>query len=124
MAKSELVRALPDAAAGGVAVLNADDPLVAAMAAVTAARVVTVGQDAGADVRAEDVRLDEQGRPSYVLHTAHGEPVPVRLPLHGAPPRGQLAGRGSRRARARARADRGGGRARPGQPDAAAGGWR
>jgi UDP-N-acetylmuramoyl-tripeptide--D-alanyl-D-alanine ligase len=83
-AKSELVRALPDAAGGGIAVLNADDPLVSAMAAVTGARVVTVGQDAGADVRAADVRLDEQGRPSYVLHSSHGEPVPVRLPLHGA----------------------------------------
>jgi UDP-N-acetylmuramoyl-tripeptide--D-alanyl-D-alanine ligase len=83
-AKSELVRALPDAAAGGVAVLNADDPLVAAMASVTSARVVTVGQDASADLRAGDVRLDERGRPSYVLHTTRGEAVPVRLPLHGA----------------------------------------
>ena len=40
-AKAELPRAL---AADGVAVLNADDPLVAAMAGVTAARVVTFGR--------------------------------------------------------------------------------
>ena len=40
-AKGELVEALPPAADGGVAVLNADDPNVAAMAARTAARVVT-----------------------------------------------------------------------------------
>ncbi|MDT7618930.1 MAG: UDP-N-acetylmuramoyl-tripeptide--D-alanyl-D-alanine ligase, partial [Pseudonocardiales bacterium] len=40
-AKGELVEALP---ADGVAVLNADDPLVAAMASRTRARVVTVGR--------------------------------------------------------------------------------
>lgn len=84
LAKSELVRALPDGAAGGVAVLNADDPLVAAMATVTAARVVTVGTSARADVRAVDVVLDAGGRPSYSLLTSGGEPVRVRLPLHGA----------------------------------------
>jgi UDP-N-acetylmuramoyl-tripeptide--D-alanyl-D-alanine ligase len=82
-AKSELVQALPDASAGGVAVLNLDDPLVAAMAAVTSARVVTVGTSPEADVRATDVRLDERGRPSYLLHAPGAEPVPVTLPLHG-----------------------------------------
>ena len=40
-AKGELVEALPAGSAGGVAVLNADDPNVAAMAARTRARVVT-----------------------------------------------------------------------------------
>jgi UDP-N-acetylmuramoyl-tripeptide--D-alanyl-D-alanine ligase len=83
-AKSELVQALPDAAAGGVAVLNADDRLVAAMASDTRARVVTVGTSPAADVRATDVRLDERGRPSYVLHAPGHDPVPVTLPLHGA----------------------------------------
>lgn len=83
-AKSELVQALPDASAGGIAVLNADDPLVAAMASVTEARVVTVGLAPGADVRAEGVRLDARGCPSYVLHTSFGSPVQVWLPLHGA----------------------------------------
>src|SRR5207245_2473980 len=48
-AKGELVEALP---ADGVAVLNADDPLVDAMAARTSARVVTFGRGA-AGVRAE-----------------------------------------------------------------------
>ena len=42
--KSELVQALP---ASGVAILNADDPIVAAMAAKTAARVVLVGRSEG-----------------------------------------------------------------------------
>jgi UDP-N-acetylmuramoyl-tripeptide--D-alanyl-D-alanine ligase len=40
-AKSELVAALPGADAGGVAVLNADDPLVAPLAAATTAPVVS-----------------------------------------------------------------------------------
>jgi UDP-N-acetylmuramoyl-tripeptide--D-alanyl-D-alanine ligase len=90
-AKSELVQALPSADAGGVAVLNADDELVAAMAAVTTARVVTFGTSTGADVRAVDVSLDEQSRPSFVLHAgsaaAPGSPAEsaaIRLRVHGA----------------------------------------
>ncbi|TSE01214.1 UDP-N-acetylmuramoyl-tripeptide--D-alanyl-D-alanine ligase [Skermania sp. ID1734] len=81
-AKGELVEALPAAADGGVAVLNADDPLVAAMAERTRARVVLVGQSAAAQVRAEDVTLDEQARASFTL-VAPGGSVPVRLAVHG-----------------------------------------
>ena len=90
-AKSELVQALPSADAGGVAVLNADDDLVAAMATVTTARVVTFGASTGADVRAVDVSLDEQSRPSFVLHAgsaaAPGSPAEsaaISLRMHGA----------------------------------------
>ena len=54
-AKAELVEALPAAADGGVAVLNADDPRVRRMASRTRARVVTYGFARDADVRAEDV---------------------------------------------------------------------
>ncbi|MDP1282462.1 Mur ligase family protein, partial [Klebsiella pneumoniae] len=43
VAKGELVEALPSAADGGVAVLNADDRMVAAMASRTKARIVFVG---------------------------------------------------------------------------------
>jgi UDP-N-acetylmuramoyl-tripeptide--D-alanyl-D-alanine ligase len=78
-AKGELVEALPG---DGVAVLNADDPLVAAMAGRTAARVVTFGTAAGAHVRAGDVGLDERGRPHYTLH-AGGQSAAVRLGLYG-----------------------------------------
>jgi UDP-N-acetylmuramoyl-tripeptide--D-alanyl-D-alanine ligase len=65
-----------------VAVLNADDPRVAAMAARTRARVVTVGRDPAADVRAEDPTLDA-GRPRFRLVAPQGA-ADVVLRLHGA----------------------------------------
>jgi UDP-N-acetylmuramoyl-tripeptide--D-alanyl-D-alanine ligase len=80
-AKGELVEALP---ADGVAILNADDPRVLAMAARATARVITFGvRDRAASVRAADVRLDDLGRPSFTLLTPEG-PAPVTLRLHGA----------------------------------------
>jgi UDP-N-acetylmuramoyl-tripeptide--D-alanyl-D-alanine ligase len=78
--KGELVEALP---ADGLAVLNADDPLVAAMADRTNARVVFVGAAANADVRAVDVRLDDQVRAGFRLVTPSGD-ADVRLAVHGA----------------------------------------
>jgi len=81
-AKGELVEALPAAGEGGVAVLNADDPLVAAMAARTEARVVTAGTAAGADVRAENVTVDSSGRASFELVQAGGR-ADVRLQVRG-----------------------------------------
>ena len=100
-AKGELVEALP---ADGAAILNADDPRVLAMAARTAARVVTFGVDdrtaqirpaeirpaeirpaeiRPAEIRAADVRLDDLGRPSFTLLTPEGQ-AGVTLRLHGA----------------------------------------
>jgi UDP-N-acetylmuramoyl-tripeptide--D-alanyl-D-alanine ligase len=79
-AKGELVEALPD---DGVAVLNADDELVAAMTSRTGARVVTFGVSTHADVRATDIRLDELARPTFRLITEGGA-VEVALALHGA----------------------------------------
>ncbi|MCY0930982.1 UDP-N-acetylmuramoyl-tripeptide--D-alanyl-D-alanine ligase [Streptomyces sp. H27-H1] len=78
-AKGELLEALP---ADGLAVLNADDPLVAAMASRTKARVMTFGLATGADVRALDVALDRVGRPSFAL-TFDGMSAPVSMTLHG-----------------------------------------
>jgi UDP-N-acetylmuramoyl-tripeptide--D-alanyl-D-alanine ligase len=78
-AKGELVEALP---ADGVAVLNADDPLVTAMASRTRARVVFVGEAASADVRAVEVTTDELGRAAFTVLAA-GESAPVRLRLVG-----------------------------------------
>ncbi|MEP7019744.1 MAG: UDP-N-acetylmuramoyl-tripeptide--D-alanyl-D-alanine ligase [Pseudonocardiales bacterium] len=82
-AKGELVEALPSAEAGGIAVLNADDPLVLSMASRTAARIVTVGLAAAADVHAAEVTLDDLGRPGFVLRAA-GDTAPVQLKLVGA----------------------------------------
>jgi UDP-N-acetylmuramoyl-tripeptide--D-alanyl-D-alanine ligase len=67
-AKGELVAALP---ASGVAVLNAADPRVAAMAGRSPARTVTFGD--GGDVRAERVVLDGELRPSFRLVTPWGD---------------------------------------------------
>lgn len=78
--KGELVEALPED--GGLAVLNADDARVRAMAARTLAQVVLFGRSGDAAVRAEDVRVDEHGRPSFVLHVPEGS-APVALRLTG-----------------------------------------
>ena len=65
-AKGEVVEALGE---NGVAVLNADDPLVAAMAGRTKAQVRTFGSAPTADVRFGDLDLDDLGRPSFTLHS-------------------------------------------------------
>jgi len=79
-AKSELVAALhPD----GVAVLNADDAAVHAMAGHAPGDVVSFGQSSTADVRAEQVTLDERARTSFRLVTPRGSTW-VRLWLVGA----------------------------------------
>ena len=76
LGKGELVESLPAAADGGVAVLNAANPLVMAMAARTSARVITFGP--GGDVRAESVVLDDELVPSFVLVAAGAIEPPVR----------------------------------------------
>jgi UDP-N-acetylmuramoyl-tripeptide--D-alanyl-D-alanine ligase len=82
-AKGELVEALP---AHGTAVLNADDPLVAAMAPRTSARVLSFGlrpdADSAPDVTAADVTLDAEGRARFTLRTPDGT-ADVALGLHG-----------------------------------------
>ena len=84
-AKGELVEAVP---AGGWAVLNADDPLVAAMAARTRARIARfsltgdpAATDPAAELRvwAEDLAADDLQRHSFTLRAA-GE-VDARLPV-------------------------------------------
>ncbi len=79
--KGELVEALP---ADGLAVLNADDPAVAAMAPRTTARVLrtSAGADGTADLRAVDIALDGEARPSFTLQAADGA-ARVNLQLHG-----------------------------------------
>jgi UDP-N-acetylmuramoyl-tripeptide--D-alanyl-D-alanine ligase len=78
-AKGELVEALPPS---GLAVLNAADARVAAMASRTQARVVTFG--AGGDVRAEAVVLDDDLAPTFTLVGPDGsaEARPAARGLH------------------------------------------
>ncbi|MFD9354155.1 UDP-N-acetylmuramoyl-tripeptide--D-alanyl-D-alanine ligase [Streptomyces sp. NPDC060031] len=79
-AKGELVEALPAEADGGIAVLNADDPLVRAMTARTKARTVLFGEAEDAEVRATEVRMTAGGQPSFTLHTPTGcSDVTLRL---------------------------------------------
>ncbi|MEV7015392.1 UDP-N-acetylmuramoyl-tripeptide--D-alanyl-D-alanine ligase [Streptomyces sp. DH-12] len=79
-AKGELVEALPPAEEGGVAILNADDPYVRAMATRTKAKVIFFGESGEADVSAENVRLTDSGQPSFRLHTPSGaSDVTMRL---------------------------------------------
>jgi UDP-N-acetylmuramoyl-tripeptide--D-alanyl-D-alanine ligase len=69
-AKAEIVEALgPE----GVAVLNADDPLVARMADRAPGQVITFGGGPSAQVRAADLVLDEQARPGFTLRTPAGD---------------------------------------------------
>ncbi|OBK78102.1 UDP-N-acetylmuramoyl-tripeptide--D-alanyl-D-alanine ligase, partial [Mycobacterium sp. 1165178.9] len=86
--KSELPQSVP---ASGVVILNADDPAVAAMANVTAARVVRVSRaertSAGpSDLWAGPVSLDELARPRFTLHRRDASgvtQVPVQLGVYG-----------------------------------------
>ncbi len=78
-AKAELVEALPP---GGTAILNADDPKVAAMAGRTEARVVHFGLLSDAEVTARDVVFDALARPSFTLCTPEGS-VDIALVVHG-----------------------------------------
>ncbi|MBZ2199249.1 UDP-N-acetylmuramoyl-tripeptide--D-alanyl-D-alanine ligase [Occultella gossypii] len=81
-AKSELVQGLRS---HGVAVLNADDPRVAAMAPLASGeRVLTFGSTTpGADVRATGIGLDEGGHATFTLRTARGA-ADVTLAMVGA----------------------------------------
>jgi UDP-N-acetylmuramoyl-tripeptide--D-alanyl-D-alanine ligase len=78
-ASAEPVDALgPD----GVAILNADDPVVIGYAERSAGRVVTFGTRAAADVRADDVSLDRDGRAAFRV-TSEGEDARVALAVPG-----------------------------------------
>jgi UDP-N-acetylmuramoyl-tripeptide--D-alanyl-D-alanine ligase len=78
-AKGEIVEAL---GADGLAVLNADDPIVAAMATRCAAPVVTFGSSPAAQVRAVGLTLDGSARAGFTLHTPAGD-AEVQLAMAG-----------------------------------------
>jgi UDP-N-acetylmuramoyl-tripeptide--D-alanyl-D-alanine ligase len=78
-AKAELVVALPH---DGVAILNADDDRVAAMASLTPARALTFGASPAADVGFEELTLDELARASFRLRSPWGS-ADVQLRVSG-----------------------------------------
>jgi UDP-N-acetylmuramoyl-tripeptide--D-alanyl-D-alanine ligase len=78
-AKGELVQALP---AEGVAVLNFDDLRVRRMESVSPCAVLGYAVGSAADVRAEDVLLDDELRPRFTMTSPWGDGA-VRLSLRG-----------------------------------------
>nr|ADU56034.1 hypothetical protein CA37-11 [uncultured organism CA37] len=79
-AKAELLQGLVP---GGTAILNADDPRVLVMRALTDGPALTFGRAEHAHVRVLDLALDRLGRPAFTLRTADAS-APVALPLVGA----------------------------------------
>src|SRR5204862_74918 len=77
--KAELIEALP---ADGVALLNADDLRVRALASRTRARVVLFGESADASLRATDVSASGLEGLRFVTHDGDAR-ADVRLPLPG-----------------------------------------
>ena len=85
-AKSELIEALPDQS--GVAILNGDDqytPKVCEFAKTEQrdVTVITFGLGPQNDVRATQIRYNEQGQPSFDLIVPEAVSVPVNLALQG-----------------------------------------
>jgi UDP-N-acetylmuramoyl-tripeptide--D-alanyl-D-alanine ligase len=78
-AGAEPVRSLD---ADGVAILNADDPVVRGYAAETSARVVTFGVEADAEVVGSDVVLGDDGRAGFTIE-AGGDRERVELAVPG-----------------------------------------
>lgn len=78
-AKGELVGCLPES---GVAFLNGDDAWSRRLAEESCALVVFYGLEAGNEVRASDVTVSDDGRPTLTL-TVAGESVTVVLPVPG-----------------------------------------
>ena len=78
-AKAELVETLP---AGGLAVLNGDDPRVAAMRSRTRAAVLSFGRASQADVVATAVTVGDDLRPRFRLCSPWGA-ADVRLAARG-----------------------------------------
>ncbi len=78
-AKTELVQAL---SADGVAVLNADDPLVAGMASQTQARLFWYGLNPAADLWADEIESEGLDGIRFRFHY-QGDVLHVRAPLLG-----------------------------------------
>ncbi len=78
-AKAELIEGMKP---GGIAVLNADDPLVAAMRGLSRGRTITFGIESEADVRAENIKFERFGETMFTLSSGGGQ-AEVTFPLNG-----------------------------------------
>lgn len=78
-AKAEIVEGMKP---GGTAVLNADDPRVAAMRSLSKGRTITFGFSQNADVRADNVRFERFGTTLFAL-THGGQQADVTFRLNG-----------------------------------------
>jgi UDP-N-acetylmuramoyl-tripeptide--D-alanyl-D-alanine ligase len=78
-AKAELIQGMKP---GGVAVLNADDRRVAAMADISRGSVVTFGIESTASLMATNIVFDELGTGTFEL-LWEGARVPIAFPLNG-----------------------------------------
>ena len=78
-AKAELVEGMKP---GGIAVLNADDPLVVAMRGLSRGRTITFGIEEHADVRAENIKFERFGETMFTLSSGGGQ-AEVTFPLNG-----------------------------------------
>lgn len=67
---------------GGTAILNADDARVEAMSGRTSGRLMYFSTHKSVTIQASDLKLDEQSRASFVLHTPQGAAA-VALQLIG-----------------------------------------
>lgn len=81
-AKAELPQALPPADEGGVAILNADDKLVLAMAGLTRARVFTYGLNPDSTLWAAEINSQGLEGIRFQFHHAN-RALHVRLPMLG-----------------------------------------
>lgn len=79
-AKAEIVEGMKDT---GTAVLNADDPRVAAMRPLAKGNVVTFGMRSDADVKAAHVLFQRFGETRFDLVTPSGS-AQVKFPLNGS----------------------------------------
>ena len=78
-AKAELVEGMKE---GGTAILNADDPRVAAMSSLSRGQTITYGIESDADVKAETIQFTRFGETRFVLANA-GMRADVVFPLNG-----------------------------------------
>ena len=78
-AKAEIIEGMKP---GGTAVLNADDPRVAAMEELSRGKTITYGFNQSADISASDIQSEDLGNTVFKLHWNDAQAL-VHFPLNG-----------------------------------------